>query len=140
MIRADARANAVFACRGADGAESGAELAGTGRDRKFRGMAAGSRKAAGSFWLPAGAVPPPAVMLVPTAPGGPAAPPPTSRPGSRSGSRSASSADTTPTGPETSAPAASSGGTDESKGCAPKAGRTGTTFSETDRRRLHRKA
>ncbi len=30
-------------------------------------MAAGSRKAAGSFWLPAGAVPPPAVMLVESA-------------------------------------------------------------------------
>lgn len=67
LIRADDRANAVFACRSADGTETGAELAGTGEAKRFRGMAPGSRKAEGGFWIPAGAGPPEAVMLVESA-------------------------------------------------------------------------
>ncbi len=47
MLYADARCNAVFLCRDACGAATGAELVGS----RFRGMAPGSCKAAGGFWF-----------------------------------------------------------------------------------------
>lgn len=52
-IYADGRRNAVFACTDATGTLTGAECVGTHRradGRRFRGMARGSRKAAGGFW------------------------------------------------------------------------------------------
>ena len=55
LLYADDRRNAVFICRSAVGRPTGAEILGT-QERpgggRFRGMAAGSRKARGSFWLP----------------------------------------------------------------------------------------
>ena len=51
ILEADSRANAVFVCRGRDGRRTGAELVGTGGGRSFRGMARGSRKSAGGFWI-----------------------------------------------------------------------------------------
>ena len=54
MLYADARFNAVFLCRDACGAATGAELVGSlwrADGRRFRGMAPGSRKAAGGFWF-----------------------------------------------------------------------------------------
>lgn len=56
LLYADARRNAVFLCRDRCQRSVGAELVGTrpdSRGRTFRGMAPGSRKALGSFWLPA---------------------------------------------------------------------------------------
>ena len=52
-IYADGRRNAVFPCTDATGTLTGAECVGTRRradGRRFRGMARGSRKAAGGFW------------------------------------------------------------------------------------------
>ena len=52
-IYADERRNAVFLCTDATGTLTGAECVGTHRradGRRFRGMARGSRKAAGGFW------------------------------------------------------------------------------------------
>ena len=54
LVHADVRGNAVFLCRNADGAVTGAELVGTrlrGDGSRFRGMAPGSRRAAGGFWF-----------------------------------------------------------------------------------------
>ena len=54
LLWADARANAVFACRDARGQITGAELVGVRRfadGSRFRGMAPGSRKALGGFWF-----------------------------------------------------------------------------------------
>ena len=51
VLGADGRANAVFACRDRDGVRTGAELVGTLPGRPFKGMARGSRKAAGGFWI-----------------------------------------------------------------------------------------
>ena len=51
VLNADARGNAVFACRNGDGQETGQELVGTQAGRPFRGMSRGSRKAAGGFWI-----------------------------------------------------------------------------------------
>ena len=55
LIHADHRLNAVFICRDANGQPTGAEILGTvpqaGRGR-FKGMAPGSRKTRGGFWLP----------------------------------------------------------------------------------------
>ena len=54
LLWADVRVGAVFACRDARGRAAGAELVGTRRfadGRRFRGMAPGSRKAAGGFWF-----------------------------------------------------------------------------------------
>ena len=51
LIQADRYRNAVFLCRDHRGRTTGAELVGTGH-RPWRGMAAGSRKAASSFWFP----------------------------------------------------------------------------------------
>ena len=51
LLGADNRANAVFACRDRDGGKTGAELVGTRPGRPFKGMAPGSRKALGGFWI-----------------------------------------------------------------------------------------
>ena len=51
LLAADRRANAAFICRNGRGEAVGAELLGTSAVRRFRGMATGSRKALGSFWL-----------------------------------------------------------------------------------------
>ena len=51
LIESDQRANAVFLTRGADGTPQGAELCGTQPGRPFKGMARGSRKAQGGFWI-----------------------------------------------------------------------------------------
>ena len=54
FLYADDRLNAVFVCRDASGNPTGAEIAGTAPQasaKRFRGMAPGSRKARGGFWL-----------------------------------------------------------------------------------------
>ena len=51
LIESDQRANAVFVTRDADGTPLGAELCGTQPGRPFKGMARGSRKAQGGFWI-----------------------------------------------------------------------------------------
>ena len=55
LLYADDRRNAVFICRNAEGRPTGAEILGTQErpdGKRFRGMATGSRKARGGFWLP----------------------------------------------------------------------------------------
>jgi hypothetical protein len=55
LLYADDRSNAVFICRNASGHPTGAEILGTAPQaagKRFRGMAPGSRKARGGFWLP----------------------------------------------------------------------------------------
>ena len=55
LLYADDRLNAVFVCRNASANPTGAEILGTAAHagtKRFRGMAAGSRKARGGFWLP----------------------------------------------------------------------------------------
>lgn len=55
ILYADDRLNAVFLCRNASGIPTGAEILGTAPQAgatRFRGMAPGSRKARGGFWLP----------------------------------------------------------------------------------------
>ena len=55
LLYADDRRNAVFVCRNATGKPAGAEILGTAplpAGKRFRGMAPGSRKAHGGFWLP----------------------------------------------------------------------------------------
>ena len=55
ILYADDRLNAVFICRNASGRPTGAEILGTAPQpggKRFRGMAPGSRKACGGFWLP----------------------------------------------------------------------------------------
>ena len=55
LLYADDRRNAVFVCRSAEGRPRGAEIFGTQErpdGRRFRGLATGSRKARGGFWLP----------------------------------------------------------------------------------------
>ena len=57
LLWADARLNAVFACRDARGQITGAELVGVRRfadGSRFRGMVPGSRKALGGFWFGSG--------------------------------------------------------------------------------------
>lgn len=70
LLYADARRNAVFLCRDPRGRPVGAELVGTrptADGRTFKGMAPGSRKARGGFWLPAPELPPGALLLVESA-------------------------------------------------------------------------
>ena len=67
LVHADVRGNAVFLCRDAGGAVTGAELVGTRRrsdGSRFRGMVPGSRKAAGGFWIGRGAVGPAASVFI----------------------------------------------------------------------------
>ena len=55
LIYADPRRNAVFLCRDANGNPTGAEIlstAATPNATRFKGMAPGSRKARGGFWVP----------------------------------------------------------------------------------------
>ena len=55
LLYADGRLNAVFVCRNAGGDTTGAEIVGTTHKagtKGFRGMASGTRKAHGGFWLP----------------------------------------------------------------------------------------
>ena len=55
LLYADHRNHAVFVCRNAGGHPTGAEILGTApqaNGKRFRGMAPGSRKARGGFWLP----------------------------------------------------------------------------------------
>ena len=66
LIYADARRNAVFLCTDATGQPTGTEILGTARTdgaSPFRGMARGSRKARGAFWLPCDRHPPAIVIL-----------------------------------------------------------------------------
>ena len=65
LINADRRSNAVFVTRSADGTATGAELHGTRPKRPFKGMAPGSRKAQGGFWIARPGVGP--VLLVESA-------------------------------------------------------------------------
>ena len=54
LLYADDRLNAVFVCRNASGHRTGAEILGTAPrpgGKRFRGMAPGSRKMRGGFWL-----------------------------------------------------------------------------------------
>ena len=54
LLYADDRLNAVFVCRNASGKPTGAEIIGTAPragTKPFRGMAPGSRKARGGFWI-----------------------------------------------------------------------------------------
>ena len=70
LLYADARRNAVFLCRDPRGQPTGAELVGTRpapHGRTFKGMAPGSRKARGGFWLPAPKAPLDALVLVESA-------------------------------------------------------------------------
>ncbi len=69
-LYADRRRNAVFVCRDLLSHPVGAELVGTRPDsagRVFKGMAAGSRKARGGFWLPTSPLAPAALLLVESA-------------------------------------------------------------------------
>ncbi len=55
LVAADERRNAVFTCTNAQRDLSGAEIVGTvpnADGKQYRAMARGSRKAAGSFWIP----------------------------------------------------------------------------------------
>ena len=70
ILYADRRRNAVFVCRDSRGRPTGAELRGalpSPRRSRFRGLAPGSRKARGAFWLPAGPFRPQALLLVESA-------------------------------------------------------------------------
>ena len=54
LLYADDRLNAVFICRNASGHTTGAEILGTAPQasgKRFKGMAPGSRKVRGGFWL-----------------------------------------------------------------------------------------
>ena len=66
MIHADTRRNAVFLCHADTRVPTGAEIIGTG-SRPWRGMAAGSRKAAGSFWFPDSGSPPHTMVITESA-------------------------------------------------------------------------
>ena len=70
LLYADERLNAVFVCRNASDSPTGAEIIGTVPQtgtKCFRGMAPGSRKARGAFWLPCDRNPPALVILTESA-------------------------------------------------------------------------
>ena len=70
LVAADARRNAVFACTDAGRNVIGAEIVGTVKaadGKRYRSMARGSRKSAGSFWLPVDRSGPHTVMLTESA-------------------------------------------------------------------------
>ena len=70
LLWADQHRNAVFLCRDLQRRPVGAELAGTrpdARGRTFKGLAPGSRKQRGGFWLPDPAADPAGVLLVESA-------------------------------------------------------------------------
>lgn len=67
ILYADPRRNAVFLCRNRARQVTGAEIVGTAPrpdGRAFKGMAPGSRKARGGFWLPHGSVRTPSATLL----------------------------------------------------------------------------
>ena len=51
LIESDGRGNAAFAMRDAGGGAAGAEIVGTRPGRPFKGLAKGSRKSLGGFWI-----------------------------------------------------------------------------------------
>ena len=70
LLYADDRLNAVFVCRNVGGHPTGAEILGTAPQpggKCFRGMAPGSRKARGGFWLPCDRNRPATVILTESA-------------------------------------------------------------------------
>ncbi len=70
LLYADDRLNAVFICRNASGTPTGAEILGTAPQaggKRFKGMAPGSRKARGGFWLPCDRNQPALVILTESA-------------------------------------------------------------------------
>ncbi len=70
LVYADCRKNAVFVSRNVSGAVTGAEIVGLGSRggaAAFKGMAPGSRKAAGGFWMAWDTVPPEQAVLVESA-------------------------------------------------------------------------
>ena len=69
-LYADRRRNAVFTCRDRAGSTAGAELVGTcprPHGSTFKGLAPGSRRDRGGFWLTTGSAPPTAVLLTESA-------------------------------------------------------------------------
>ena len=67
---ADRRRNAVFTCRDRSSTTVGAELVGTcplPGSAPFKGLAPGSRRDRGGFWLTTGSAPPAAVLLTESA-------------------------------------------------------------------------
>ena len=66
ILGADQRANAVFITRDAGSKPAGAELLGNQPGRPFRGMAPGSRKDSGGFWI-ARRTPPQSALIVESA-------------------------------------------------------------------------
>ena len=66
ILGADRRSNAVFIVRSAEKQPAGAELLGIQPENPFRGMAPGSRKARGGFWI-ARRKPPQAALIVESA-------------------------------------------------------------------------
>lgn len=70
LLYADPRRNAVFLCHDPRRRPTGAEIVGTrpaADGRSFKGMAPGSRKARGGFWLPAPAADLDAILIVESA-------------------------------------------------------------------------
>ena len=67
LLYADNRNNAVFICRNDKKTFTGAEILGTHPDKPFKGMATGSRKARGGFWIPCDRNPPKTVILTESA-------------------------------------------------------------------------
>ena len=70
MLYADRRRNAVFTCRDRSGTTAGAELVGTcplPDGSTFKGLAPGSRRDRGGFWLTIGSAAPAAVLLTESA-------------------------------------------------------------------------
>ena len=70
LIRADQRGNAVFVCTNDRRIPTGAEITGMlqrADGRRFRSMAARSRKTEGSFWLPVSTEPPRTAILTESA-------------------------------------------------------------------------
>ena len=139
LLYADARRNAVFVCRDPAGAVTGAELVGTRPDpggRTFKGLAPGSRKARGGFWLPPARAAPQAVLLVESALDALSmhqCPPPgvtaTWPLGWIRGPPCRRSAATTPTPPATPPPPRSSASAPPCAATAPEGPRTGTNSS-----------
>ncbi len=66
LVCADRRRNAVFVSRDVSGAATGAEVVGLG-GAAFKGMAPGSRKESGGFWMALDAAPPERAVLVESA-------------------------------------------------------------------------
>ena len=69
LVYADCRGNAVFVSRDVSGKATGAEIVGlgSGGDAAFKGMAPGSRKESGAFWMMLDAAPPEQAVLVESA-------------------------------------------------------------------------